>query len=85
MNDPTHDELLADAVGYVALGVLPRLTRDADGSHAFLEGFLRVAATHGAVAESPRSLRGSARRLHSADTDARNEQACRRRFRKSRT
>jgi hypothetical protein len=42
MDDFTADELLADAIGYVALNVLDRLTDDPKTKMAFLEGFLRL-------------------------------------------
>jgi hypothetical protein len=43
MDEFTNDELLADAIAYVALDVLDRLARDAEGRGVFLEGFLRLA------------------------------------------
>jgi hypothetical protein len=42
MDDFTADELLADAIGYVALNVLDRLADDPKARRAFLEGFLRL-------------------------------------------
>jgi hypothetical protein len=43
MDEPTADDLLADAIGYVALNVLERLADDAGARRAFLEGLLRLA------------------------------------------
>jgi hypothetical protein len=42
MDHFTADELLADAIGYVALNVLGRLAYDPKAKKAFLEGFLRL-------------------------------------------
>ena len=42
MDDFTADELLADAIGYVALNVLDRLADDPKAKRTFLEGFLRL-------------------------------------------
>ena len=42
MDDFTAAELLADAIGYVALNVLDRLADDPKAKRAFLEGFLRL-------------------------------------------
>jgi hypothetical protein len=42
MDDFTADELLADAIGYVALNVLDRLADDPKAKRAFLVGFLRL-------------------------------------------
>jgi len=53
MDELTGDELLADAIGYVALNVLDRLAGDADARRAFLECFVRLATTHGGATEWP--------------------------------
>jgi hypothetical protein len=42
MDDFTVNELLADAIGYVALNVLDRLADDPKAKKAFLVGFLRL-------------------------------------------
>jgi hypothetical protein len=58
MDGLTDDELLADAIAYVALDVLHRLARDADARRAFLEGFLRLSEAHGAGAGMPPVTKG---------------------------
>ena len=47
MDDVTNDELLADAIGYVALHVLDRLAGDTKARRAFLERFLRLVEAYG--------------------------------------
>jgi hypothetical protein len=42
MEDLTPDELLAHAIGYVALTVMDRLADDPAAKRAFLEGFLKL-------------------------------------------
>jgi len=49
----TDDDLLADAIGYVALSVLGWLAGDAEARRALLDGFLRLAGTHGPAADWP--------------------------------
>jgi hypothetical protein len=51
MGNVIDDEVLADAIGYVALNVLDRLAGDAEARRAFLEGFLRSLRHTGWTAE----------------------------------
>jgi hypothetical protein len=46
MDELTDTELLANAVGFIALGVLDSLAGTQKSTRAFLEGFLRLAKTH---------------------------------------
>jgi hypothetical protein len=55
----SNDELLADAIGYVALNVLDRLADDAEGRRAFVEGFLRLATPLAPPLLLPRCRAGS--------------------------
>jgi hypothetical protein len=49
MDDLTDDEVLADAIGYMAFFVLGGLAGDAEARQAFLEGFLRLVGATGWV------------------------------------
>jgi hypothetical protein len=48
MDGLSDDDLLANAIGYVALVVLRGLAGDADARRAYLEDLLRLIAAHGA-------------------------------------
>jgi hypothetical protein len=66
MDGLTDTELLANAVGFMALGVLDSLAGDKKSTRAFLEGFLHLVKTHGlapGVDACPASNGGLANRL----------------------
>ena len=44
---PAYDDVLADAIGYIALTVLDGLARDPEARQAFLAGFLRLVEASG--------------------------------------
>jgi hypothetical protein len=44
---PTYDEVLADAIGYMAFTVLDELADDPEARQAFLAGFLRLVEATG--------------------------------------
>jgi hypothetical protein len=57
MDEPTPDELLADAIAYVALDLLDRLADSPEARSRFLRDLLGLMARYGA-GEAADALRG---------------------------